>query len=151
MKMGVTRAGSEIRDLSCALAGYVKEALDHQPKIAEDILDAVNDLEQDNILLTACLYTLMDHYDIKEIEVPIESFDTLRGMIEGMLRGRQPTLELVSDPEDKHKFVFRKARRSRWKILDKTTPSGKRMFQCTQCGRESITPDKTCREGCKEK
>lgn len=32
----------------------------------------------------------------------------------------------------------------RWKLLPKTTPSGKSLFRCTICGRESPTPDKKC-------
>lgn len=33
---------------------------------------------------------------------------------------------------------------SRWKILDRTSPSGKPLFECQNCGRVSPTPDKRC-------
>ena len=39
---------------------------------------------------------------------------------------------------------------NRWTLLEKTTPSGKRLFRCEHCGRESIAPDKVCPEGCGE-
>jgi hypothetical protein len=35
-------------------------------------------------------------------------------------------------------------RTSRWDLLAKTSPSGKSLFRCNECGRESTTPDKTC-------
>lgn len=31
-----------------------------------------------------------------------------------------------------------------WIVLDKTTPSGKQLFECKTCGRESVGPDKEC-------
>ena len=31
-----------------------------------------------------------------------------------------------------------------WDVLDKTSPSGKTMFRCKTCGKESVTPDKRC-------
>lgn len=38
---------------------------------------------------------------------------------------------------------------SRWRLLDRTTPSGKLLYECTVCGRVTPTPDKTClRAGC---
>lgn len=36
----------------------------------------------------------------------------------------------------------------RWKKIEKTTPSGKVLFRCDWCGRESPTPDKVCPTGC---
>lgn len=45
--------------------------------------------------------------------------------------------------------VAGEVRGSRWRKLDRTTPSGKMLFQCSTCGRESPTPDKVCsRSGC---
>lgn len=35
-------------------------------------------------------------------------------------------------------------RASRWRELEETSPSGRRLFQCAICGRTSPTPDKTC-------
>jgi protein gp37 len=35
----------------------------------------------------------------------------------------------------------------RWRVLEKTTPSGKMLFQCSVCGRESPSPDKECKTG----
>lgn len=32
----------------------------------------------------------------------------------------------------------------RWMVLSETSPSGKTMFQCLDCGRKSTTPDKRC-------
>lgn len=34
-----------------------------------------------------------------------------------------------------------------WRLLEKTSPSGKAMWKCRECGRESVTPDKTCPVG----
>lgn len=34
---------------------------------------------------------------------------------------------------------------SRWTLLKETSPSGKRLFGCSICGRISVGPDKTCR------
>lgn len=39
---------------------------------------------------------------------------------------------------------------TRWTLMDTTTPSGKRLFQCRTCKRESATPDKQCPAGCGE-
>ena len=39
---------------------------------------------------------------------------------------------------------------TRWKLMSKVTPSGRRLFLCGLCGRESIAPDKTCPDGCTE-
>lgn len=37
----------------------------------------------------------------------------------------------------------------RWRVLsDKTTNSGKALFRCVECSRESCTPDKVCPAGC---
>lgn len=36
----------------------------------------------------------------------------------------------------------------RWKVLDETSPSGKRLFGCDDCGRVSTTPDKFCPPPC---
>jgi hypothetical protein len=33
---------------------------------------------------------------------------------------------------------------SRWILMEKTTPSGKVLFKCLSCGRESPTPDRRC-------
>jgi hypothetical protein len=35
-----------------------------------------------------------------------------------------------------------------WTVLDRVSPSGKRLFWCQRCGRVSQTPDKTCPDGC---
>lgn len=32
----------------------------------------------------------------------------------------------------------------RWEVLPRTSPSGKRLFRCSCCGRESTCPDKRC-------
>ena len=37
---------------------------------------------------------------------------------------------------------------SLWKVLEETSPSGKRLFVCTSCGRISYTPDKFCPPPC---
>jgi hypothetical protein len=34
--------------------------------------------------------------------------------------------------------------KSRWELMRSTTPSGRRLFVCTICGRRSIAPDKDC-------
>jgi len=39
---------------------------------------------------------------------------------------------------------------SRWELLDRTSPSGKALFRCLVCGRESYAPDKRCEAGCCE-
>jgi len=39
---------------------------------------------------------------------------------------------------------------SRWIRLERTTPSGKQLFLCRTCGRESPTPDKRCADGCRD-
>lgn len=39
---------------------------------------------------------------------------------------------------------------SRWKVLEKVSPSGRTMFECSLCGRESYAPDKACVAGCSE-
>jgi hypothetical protein len=45
---------------------------------------------------------------------------------------------LIAQPVDKH---------SGWDILEETSPSGKRMFKCRTCRRESTTPDIWCAAG----
>jgi hypothetical protein len=37
-----------------------------------------------------------------------------------------------------------------WRTLDKTSPSGRQLFECEKCGRESATPDKQCPIGMTE-
>lgn len=39
---------------------------------------------------------------------------------------------------------------TRWTVMDTTSPSGRTMFKCGLCGRESYAPDKTCIAGCGE-
>lgn len=46
---------------------------------------------------------------------------------------------------------LKRPRRSRWTVLTKTSPSGKTMFCCSFCGRESVTPDKVCKAGCENR
>lgn len=36
----------------------------------------------------------------------------------------------------------------RWEVLAHTSPSGKTLFRCQLCGRESVGPDKWCPPGC---
>lgn len=36
------------------------------------------------------------------------------------------------------------ARHASWQVLAQASPSGKQMFRCGTCGRESVTPDKYC-------
>ncbi len=62
---------------------------------------------------------------------------------------------LTDDDHDTHEdFEARQEDQSpsasRWTRLDRTSPSGKMLYQCGQCGRETATPDKTCVAGCKE-
>lgn len=37
---------------------------------------------------------------------------------------------------------------TRWELLEETSPSGKTLYKCTQCGRKSHTPDKWCGTTC---
>lgn len=37
---------------------------------------------------------------------------------------------------------------TRWELLGETSPSGKALYKCTQCGRKSYTPDKWCGVTC---
>ena len=39
-------------------------------------------------------------------------------------------------------------RENRWVRLERTSPSGKVLYCCLLCGRDSQTPDKTCPAGC---
>lgn len=45
----------------------------------------------------------------------------------------------------------RMPKKTRWTRLERTTPSGKQLFRCSDCGRESPTPDKRCPKGCRER
>lgn len=38
--------------------------------------------------------------------------------------------------------------KSRWVVCAHTSPSGKTLFSCAVCGRESVAPDKACPSGC---
>ena len=39
---------------------------------------------------------------------------------------------------------------TRWKLMGKVSPSGRTLYKCAACGRESYAPDKTCDAGCVE-
>lgn len=70
-------------------------------------------------------------------------------------RARLATCRLKSDcePSDIYMVPESAARHTapgtegRWRTLG-TSPSGKAMWECTSCGRMSITPDKNCPTGC---
>jgi len=76
-------------------------------------------------------------------EKPIASIDTWTGKgvfdADAMVLSREYVPKLLEELEshERHEYL-------RWRIITKTTPSGKAMFVCLSCGRTSISPDKTC-------
>ena len=73
----------------------------------------------------------------------VASIDTWSGRgvfdADAMVLARTYLLSLLEELD-----VFEQQEETRWRIITKTTPSGKTLFVCLACGRESVTPDKTC-------
>lgn len=74
---------------------------------------------------------------------PIAFVDTYTGRgcfdAEAMGRARGLVLPLLEELES-----LEEQEKMRWRILSKTSPSGKTLYVCLSCGRESTSPTRTC-------
>ncbi len=62
--------------------------------------------------------------------------------------GRTSSIDTIVDANaERWRIGFENLLSDRWRGLG-TSPSGKAMWDCTECGRFSCTPDKDCPDGC---
>ncbi len=52
--------------------------------------------------------------------------------------------DVAVDQAEKDILYAGNSPRGRWRILSKVSPSGKTLFVCLSCGRESYSPDDKC-------